>query len=434
MKTLQLLSLFIFLSTILSAQTIYFPPNNTGSNWESVSPESLGWNTKGLDTLFGFLDYKNTKAFLVLHNGKIVIEKYYGTFTKDSIWYWASAGKTVTAFLVGMAQEKKLLSINDVSSKYLGKGWTSLTTEKESLITIRHQLSMSSGLNDVVADPFCTLPSCLVYKEDASKRWAYHNAPYTLLDKVIENASGQTFNQFYFDNLRNKIGMDGLFLKQGYNNVNFSTPRSMARYGILIQAGGNWNGTQIMTDTTYFREMTTQSQLLNKSYGYLWWLNGYESFMLPQSQFVFNGLLQPKAPLDAINALGKNGQILSVSRSTGIVYVRMGDAPDAGEVPTTLSAQIWELLAPVVFPTVEVDEAQSTNNHAFSIYPNPAVSEIRISGNVTESKMRIFNIIGETVFSGDNVSTVNISSLPRGFYVLQLEKAGEVRHSKFLAK
>jgi len=40
-------------------------------------------------------------------DGKIVLEKYFGTFTKDSLWYWASAGKTLTAFLVGKAQDEK---------------------------------------------------------------------------------------------------------------------------------------------------------------------------------------------------------------------------------------------------------------------------------------------------------------------------------------
>ena len=63
----------------------------------------------------------------MLKDGKIAIEKYFGTFTKDSLWYWASAGKTLTAFLVGQAQENGLLSISDSTSKYLGSGWTGLT-------------------------------------------------------------------------------------------------------------------------------------------------------------------------------------------------------------------------------------------------------------------------------------------------------------------
>ncbi|MFN5596947.1 MAG: serine hydrolase, partial [Bacteroidota bacterium] len=86
-----------------SAQTTYFPPN-TGT-WETTSPQSLGWCDANIDSLYNYLNQKNTKAFIILKDGKIVLEKYFGNFTQDSIWYWASAGKTLTAFTVGLAQQ-----------------------------------------------------------------------------------------------------------------------------------------------------------------------------------------------------------------------------------------------------------------------------------------------------------------------------------------
>ncbi len=42
---------------------------------------------------------------------------------------------------------------------------------------------MTTGLDDGVPDVDCMLPSCMIYKADAGTRWAYHNAPYTILDK-----------------------------------------------------------------------------------------------------------------------------------------------------------------------------------------------------------------------------------------------------------
>ena len=83
--------------------------------------------------------------------------------------------------------------------------------------------------------------------------------------------------------------MDGLFVYNGYGNIFSSTARSMARFGLLIQNHGNWNGNQIMTDTNYFNQMISTSQSLNNSYGYLWWLNGKSSYRLPVSQTVFFG-------------------------------------------------------------------------------------------------------------------------------------------------
>jgi CubicO group peptidase (beta-lactamase class C family) len=82
--------------------------------------------------------------------------------------------------MVGIAQQEGLLSIRDKSSKWLGAGWTSCPVDKENLITVRHQLTMTSGLNDGVTDPFCTDAGCLQCLADPGTRWAYHNAPYTL--------------------------------------------------------------------------------------------------------------------------------------------------------------------------------------------------------------------------------------------------------------
>ena len=84
------LFLFIFLNS--QAQNLYFPPL-TGNAWDTISPVSLGWCPDKIDSLTDYLENKNTKAFILLKDGKIVIEKYFGTFTADSLWYWASAGK-----------------------------------------------------------------------------------------------------------------------------------------------------------------------------------------------------------------------------------------------------------------------------------------------------------------------------------------------------
>lgn len=134
---------------------------------------------------------RNSKAFLVLKDGRIVIEHYFGTFTQDSLWYWASAGKSLTAFLVGKAQEEGFLDINDPSSDYLGAGWTSCTPLQEGAITVRNQLTMTTGLDDGTGDTDCTDPACLQYLARPGTRWAYHNAPYTMLDGVISMRPGK---------------------------------------------------------------------------------------------------------------------------------------------------------------------------------------------------------------------------------------------------
>ena len=306
---------------------MYFP-NIASDDWATVSPEELGWNTNNKQPLIDFLEEKDTKAFLILKDGKIVLEEYFGTFKKDSLWYWASAGKTLTAFTVGIAQEMQLLDLNNKTSDYLGVGWTSAPADKENLITIWNQLTMTSGLKDTAFD--CVTAACLEYEADAGTRWAYHNGPYTLLESVVSEAAATTFSSFFNTNLRDRIGMNGFWLStNGLNNVYFSTARSMARFGLLNLNNGVWIDETILGDLTFISEMKNTSQELNKSYGYLWWLNGKESFMAPSLQVVFNGSLTPNAPVDMYSGLGKNDQKLYVVPSLGLVIVRMGE--NAGE-------------------------------------------------------------------------------------------------------
>lgn len=330
------------------ATPLYFPPL-TGTEWQTTTAASLGWNENLINNdLYPYLQQKNTKGFIILKNGKIVIEKYFGTFTADSIWYWASAGKTLTSFLTGLAQEDGILNINNKTSQYLGTGWTSAPLAKENLITVRHQLTMSTGLDDD-GDDDCTLPSCLIYKADAGTRWAYHNAAYTLLYKVIENASGQSYNNYFNTKIKNRIGMNGIWINTGYLNVYYSNTRSMARFGLLVLNKGKWDQTAIMNDSNYFNSMVNTSQNINPSYGYLWWLNGKASHMLPQTQFVFSGSLIPAAPADLFAALGKNDQKVYVVPSQKLVVIRVGES--AGNVQLALSSfdtELWGKLKPII--------------------------------------------------------------------------------------
>jgi len=377
----------------LFAQTLYFPPNNN-STWESISPASLGWNTGQLTTLQNLLLQKKTKAFIILKDGKIAVEWYFGAFNKDSLWYWASAGKTVTAFLIGKAQEEGLLKISEPSSKYLGKGWTIAPETKEDLITIRHQLTMTSGLNDGIGDDDCTLKSCLQYKTDAGTRWAYHNAAYTKLRDVIESAANTSENLYTYSRLTSKIGMNGSWFKSGYNYVFYSNARSMARFGLLALNNFVWDKEVLLSDQNYISEMTNTSQQLNKSYGYLWWLNGKGSYMLPKVQFVFNTNLIPNAPDDLIAALGKNDQKIYVVKSRGLVVIRMGDAADNSKLAlSSFDNELWGEIIKVVDNSSSAAE-QNTFPVEFKLeqnYPNPFNPETTISYTIQS------DVKGETI-------------------------------------
>ena len=412
--------ILLLIPSIGKSQTLYFPPL-LGNTWDTLSPASLGWCEPKIDSLLDYLEAKNSKAFILLKDGKIVIEKYFGTFTIDSVWYWASAGKTLTGFTVGIAQQEGFLSIQDTTSDYLGTGWTVCPPLKEEKITIRHQLTMSSGLDDGVPDHYCTLDTCLQYLADAGTRWAYHNGPYTLLDSVIESATGQSLNSYFTQKVKNPTGMTGAFFPSGYNNVFFSKPRSMARFGLLMLSQGNWNGNQILTDTSYYQQMVNSSQTLNPSYGYLTWLNGKSSFMAPGLQFNFPGSINPNAPNDMYAALGKDGQIINVVPSQNLVYIRMGNAPGVGEVPIAFNDTIWIKLNEVMCNTTSTLSLTQEKN--VSIYPNPTSDLIHIIFPDSKNyQLKLLDVAGRVLKVYDHLNReaqISTNRLRNGIYLLQ---------------
>ncbi|HKK89543.1 MAG TPA: hypothetical protein VJ917_11900, partial [Saprospiraceae bacterium] len=83
----RILPLFFVLAchfTTTAQEELYFPPER--ESWEEQSPEDLGWCTDSIEALYNFLELNDTRAFLVLKDGKIILEKYFYSFNQDSLW------------------------------------------------------------------------------------------------------------------------------------------------------------------------------------------------------------------------------------------------------------------------------------------------------------------------------------------------------------
>ncbi len=401
----------------LTAQGLYFPPNN--GQWATVSTSNYNWCTTELDSLQQFLDNTDTKAFIILKDGKIAVEWYFDNFTQDSLWYWASAGKSLTATLVGIAQEEGYLNIHDSTAKYL-ENWTNCSPNNAPQITIKNQLSMTTGLDDGISNSDCTDPICLSCLATPNTRWAYHNAPYTLLESVVEAATGVSYNAYLYSKINLKIGTNILYVPLGYNRVAISKTRDVARFGLLTLAKGNWNGTAVYSDTTYYHNMVNSSQNLNPAYGYLWWLNGKNKYMLPSSQFVFNGKLVPNAPDDMFAALGKNDQKIYVVPSENMVVVRLGNTAGISLLAVSnFDNQLWEKISDLDCSTHTqkiIDELETV-----TISPNPTNGLLFINNSKTVDYVLIFTALGTIVRQEKlDYNTLNIQDLDNGFYFIKI--------------
>ena len=145
----------------------------------------------------------------------------------------ASAQKSVAAMLVGIAQQKGLLKIDDPVSKHLGKGWSKAPPEAEAKITIRHLVSMSSGLG-----------TRLQYVAPAGTKWFYNTTAYARSLTCVARASGMDENQLTKKWLTGPLGMtDSKWTARPWanqttviaNKFGFATTaRDLARFGLFM--------------------------------------------------------------------------------------------------------------------------------------------------------------------------------------------------------
>ncbi|MEQ8625271.1 MAG: serine hydrolase domain-containing protein [Vicingaceae bacterium] len=425
-----------FSTPYLGAQELYFPSKGT-SQWQKSSPSSLNYCKPEIDSLYNYLENNNTKGFILLKDGKIILEKYFGSFTKDSSWEWQEASHTLTAALFGIAQSNQAIDIKKPVSFYLGEGWTSLAKSQESQITVEDHLKMTSGLETKGKNDNCIKPECLKLKKPASEQWQYHEATYLLLENILKAATNKSYNQFLFNSLRGEIGMGGSYSNNSNTSSYRSNLRAAARFGLFMLAKGTWNNDSILTDQSYFEQLISPSQELNEAFGYLTWLNGQNSYQLPQSSHLFEGELNPYAPSDLFVALGKNGQLINVVPSENLVWVRFGGAPEIGNgtIPAIFNNNVWKRIQNLDCQAFTI--TQETENTP-SIAPKPGKDEIRITTKIPIQKLMIADARGEIQFAEDINSkklSINTKEFKKGTYYARIYFSEEiVSTQKFVVK
>jgi CubicO group peptidase (beta-lactamase class C family) len=336
-------------------RSLYFPPAR--GEWERVQSATIGWNADKLNAALHLAGTTHASGVVILHRGRILAEQYwkldadaragakarnYGALVRGRdaaghvIEDVASVQKSISAMLVGIAQHRGLLRLEDPVQKHLGVGWSKASSEQEQAITLRHLLTMTSGLKDD-----------LTFEAAAGTRWRYNSSAYAHTVKVVAAASKKTPNDLTREWLTGRIGMaDSNWVErpaQGretvVNALGFATTaRDLARFGLLILADGQYRGETVIADRDYLHAALRPSQTLNPSYGYLWWLNGQSEVARGAGERV-KGPLIPTAPPDLVAALGAVDRKLYVVPSLELVVARLGSSTGP-----SFQNEFWRLL------------------------------------------------------------------------------------------
>lgn len=319
-------------------QVTYFPP--VGGPWEHVDPDQSSLDPEVLEELFAFAQETNSSGLVIVQNGRILAQRRWeldnppmmANIGYRDVWYhgdtpdgWAredvaSTQKSVIALLAGIARDKGILDFDSPVSEYLGPGWSQATNEQETAITVRHLLSMTSGLSEKLEFVF-----------PAGEDWAYINKAYSLVYDVIGAASDREPGELTREWLTGPLGMRqsewiirSEFFRQWNMNGFVTTAPDLARFGLMIAAGGQWDGRDIIERET-LDEILSPSSPHNPSYGLLWWLNNPEGWRWVRGlQEITPGKVIRVAPADLVAAMGTSERRCYVVPSLDLVVTRTG--------------------------------------------------------------------------------------------------------------
>lgn len=306
---------------------LYFPGDT--ATWETQAPAQVGWDQDALARALDFAGENRSSGVVVAVAGRIIGERYWEPQATNRLGQSesglpmedvASVQKSVTSLLATMARDRGLLDLERAVSEYIGEGWSQASAADEGRITVRHLLSMTSGLNDQFE-----------YRFPAGVHWQYNTPVYATLHPVLEAATGLSLNLLTSRWLTIPLAMKESFWNprgEGASNANgFVThARDLARAGLVMLAQGSWAGEELIANKQLLWESVQPSQPMNSEYGFLWWLNA-------------EGTLIPTAPVDLIAAQGASGRRIYVVPSMDLVVTRTGNNPSG-----SFYREFWALL------------------------------------------------------------------------------------------
>lgn len=273
--------------------------------WTTATPDSQGINgtrLQEMETAISSRIWRNDIiSLLIIRNGHLVYENYFGDPDRVNIANEIhSCTKSVTSILVGIALAQGVISsVDDYVLDYFPDRTFDNMDERKEAITIRHLLTMTSGLPwDESSYPWghpLNDYSAIVNSSDwvqwmlnrameyaPGEVWTYNTGGAHVLSAIVSEASGMNTTVFADEFLFTPLGITW-FVWPGDSNGHamggsdlYLIPRFMAKIGYLMLRGGQWNGQQVVPTSWVLESSANHHNFIPDSpnsdgYGYLWW-------------------------------------------------------------------------------------------------------------------------------------------------------------------
>ena len=346
-----------------ASEYVYEAPEQLDDGWKVSTLEAEGMNTDIITRLTNRVidgKIKGIHSILIVKNGAIVHEVYFGKYHRESLQTLYSITKSVTSGLIGIAIDNEHIggvdeTVGGLLPEYAGGiegGWLED-------VTVEQLLTMTSGVElDESSHPYCDTGNSqyhqvrssdwvkhfleLPVRDEPGSRWVYSTGGVHVLSAIIKARTGLHANQFAEKYLFEPLGITGYSWNtdpKGYSCTGGTRgglklrTRDIAKFGMLYMREGTWNGKQVISKE-WVRESTAghATTARNTGYGYLWWLTSYTI----RNQQV-----------DMIYGAGYGGQSLALVPELDLMYVftcwgRAEDADIFGPMVMIINSALTE--------------------------------------------------------------------------------------------
>jgi CubicO group peptidase (beta-lactamase class C family) len=256
-------------------------------------------NLSLIEQMKGYIADNNIRvnSFILIKDGETFEEAYFNGTSKDTPAPVYSCTKSVMSALVGIAiDEGSIKSVDEKIVDLLDVERIDLNDESKHNITLKHLLTMSSGLDPMLSDEFAAKDDPVRYILEKpmlfspGEVFAYTSGGAHLVSAIIQRATSMETSEYAQQKLFDPLGIprpewrkdkDGLAM--GGFGLEL-TPMQLAAFGSLYLKEGVWNGERVIskewisesTDCSIYTAMSWDCE--QSGYGYYWWMNGFGGY------------------------------------------------------------------------------------------------------------------------------------------------------------
>ncbi|MGK6310185.1 serine hydrolase domain-containing protein [Variovorax sp. DT-64] len=322
------------------------------SEWMEAAPEAHGFPPGGLErVLDSGSGVSALRSLLVVRNGVLVGERYYGGASRDDLLAVNSTTKSIVSILVGQAlAQGKLKSLSQAVAELLPELAARIPDAAAASISVRQILTGTSGLaydyrTQGRALSTSTDPAVYAFGLEGDGKapgtWSYNDTAVALLSPILERSQGLSLAALAKRDLFAPLGIEQFSWERDKAGREFSyrglrlRTRDLAKVAWTVADAGKWKGKEVVPPAWVEESTRTHTpgswriQRIGQSgYGYLW----------------FTGQIRGKP---VAWSWGYGGQFTLVAPSLGIAVATAASDPRPQDLQSQTGA-VMALVAQVV--------------------------------------------------------------------------------------